>query len=311
MDYPKYFYPINSLNLFCLEENFNFLSSLYTKNKLPKVIMLSGSKGSGKSTLINHFLISIFDEKNYDKKELKILETSDIYYQYKNEIFQNIISLHGSNYDTVKIENIRNLKKNILQSSLLNNDRFIILDDAELFNINSLNALLKIIEEPNKNNYFILINNKSKPLLDTIRSRCIEIKIIPNENQRLLTINKLAKLHNIDITLNPEKSKLSPGNFLKFNYICNELNISVNKDFLSNFSLLLNLYKKNKDIMFINLIYFLADFYFKISKDEDIIKKDKIYEMKTFVFDNLSKYLRYNLSQNSLINAITNKLSNE
>ena len=37
---------------------------------------------------------------------------------------------------------------------------------------------LKIIEEPNKNNYFILINNKSKNLIDTIKSRCIEIKII-------------------------------------------------------------------------------------------------------------------------------------
>ena len=63
--------------------------------------------------------------------------------------------------------------------------------------------------------------------------------------------------------------------------------------------------------MFINLIYFLADFYFKNLKDEDIIKKDKIYEMKSFVFDNLNKYLTFNLSQNSLINAITNKLSNE
>ena len=62
--------------------------------------------------------------------------------------------------------------------------------------------LLKIIEEPNKNNYFILINNKSKPLLETIKSRCIEIKIIQNEHQRLSTINKLSKLYNIDITLN-------------------------------------------------------------------------------------------------------------
>ena len=64
-------------------------------------------------------------------KNFKIIETSDIYKQFKNEIFQNIIFLNGSNYDTTKIENIRNLK-NILQSSLLNNDRFIILDDAEL-----------------------------------------------------------------------------------------------------------------------------------------------------------------------------------
>ena len=38
--------------------------------------------------------------------------------------------------------------------------------------------LLKIIEEPSKKNYFILINNKSKPILDTIKSRSLEIKII-------------------------------------------------------------------------------------------------------------------------------------
>ena len=28
--------------------------------------MLTGNKGSGKSTLVNHFLFSIFDENNYD-----------------------------------------------------------------------------------------------------------------------------------------------------------------------------------------------------------------------------------------------------
>ena len=32
--------------------------------------MLTGDKGSGKSTLINHFLFSIFDEKNYNKKKI-------------------------------------------------------------------------------------------------------------------------------------------------------------------------------------------------------------------------------------------------
>ena len=70
MDYPKYFYPNNSLKLFGLEQDFNFLSSLYLKDKLPKVLMLSGLKGSGKSTLINHLLFFIFDENNYNKSKL-------------------------------------------------------------------------------------------------------------------------------------------------------------------------------------------------------------------------------------------------
>ena len=30
--------------------------------------MLSGQKGSGKSTLINHLLFYIFDKNNYDEK---------------------------------------------------------------------------------------------------------------------------------------------------------------------------------------------------------------------------------------------------
>ena len=48
---------------------------------------------------------------------------------------------------------------------------------------------LKIIEEPTKNNYFIFINNKTKPILETIKSRSLELKIILNkiiiEQQRL------------------------------------------------------------------------------------------------------------------------------
>ena len=62
MTYPSFFESKNSLNLFSLEKDFNFFSSLYTKKKLPNILMLSGPKGSGKSTLINHFLFSIFDE---------------------------------------------------------------------------------------------------------------------------------------------------------------------------------------------------------------------------------------------------------
>ena len=310
MEYPKYFNPKNSRNLYGLENDFNFLTSLYSIKKLPKVLMLTGNKGCGKSTLINHFLFSIFDKKNYNKSGLSLLESSTLFYQFKNDIFQNIIYVKGLNFKSVKVEDIRNLKLKILQSSIINKDRFIVLDDVELFNTNSLNALLKIIEEPSKNNYFILINNKRKPLIDTIRSRSIEFKIILSEKVRIDTINKLIKLNNIEIVLDPETSQLSPGNFMKFNYICNEFDISTDKEFLENLSLLLNLYKKNKDSLFIDVVFYLAECYFKSLNNKSNIKSDKIYEIKSFVIKNLNKYITFNLSQNSLINAINSKLNN-
>ena len=310
MEFPIYFDSKNSLNLYGLEKNFTFLSNLYTAKKFPKVLMLSGLKGCGKSTLINHFLCSIFDVTNYNKDEFKISESSILLKQLKNNIFQNIIFLKGSDFKYIKVEDIRNLKSKIFQSSIINKERFIILDDVELFNINSLNALLKLIEEPSKKNYFILINNKTKPLIDTIKSRCLEFKVILDENKRIEIITKLVNSYKLDTFLDPNQSKLTPGNFLKFNYICNENKISLSNNFSDNLSLLLNLYKKNKDTVFINLVFYLADCFFKELKKKNIVKIDKFYEDKAYVLDNLNKFFTFNLGQNSLINAINSKLNN-
>ena len=309
MEYPKYFNPKNSVNLYGLQKNFLFLSSLYTNKKLPKVLMLSGAKGSGKSTLINHLLFSIFDENNYNNKKFNLINNSIFFNQFKSNIFQNIIYLKGSDFKTIKVEDIRNLKSKILQTTIINRDRFIILDDIELFNINSLNALLKIIEEPSKNNYFFLINNKSKPLLETIKSRSLELKIILSKKTKIEIINELIKYHKIEIFLDPVSSNLTPGAYIKFNYIFKELNISINSKFPDNLSLLLNLHKKNKDSLFIDIILYLTDSYFKNLKVRNIIESNNSFENKHFILNNLNKYLTFNLNHNSLINAINNKLN--
>ena len=45
-------------------------------------------------------------------------------------------------------------------------------------------------------------------------------------------------------------------------------------------------------------------------RDKNTIEIDKFYENKAYVLDNLNKFFTFNLSQNSLINAINNKLNN-
>ena len=103
MEYPIYFDPKNSLKLYGLKKDFNFLSSLYSNKRFPKILMLTGSRGCGKATLINHFLFSIFDKKNYNEKLLNISESSSLYKQFKNNIFQNIIYLNGIDYSSTKL----------------------------------------------------------------------------------------------------------------------------------------------------------------------------------------------------------------
>tara|TARA_A100001015_G_scaffold10588_1_gene12793 strand:+ start:126 stop:1061 length:936 start_codon:yes stop_codon:yes gene_type:complete len=311
MNYPVFFDSKNSLNLFGLKENFEFISKLYSKKNLPKVLMFTGNKGSGKSTIINHFLYSIFDIDNYDKKTFSISKNSIILKQFQKNIFSNINYINGADYKSVKIEDIRKFKKHILQSTISKKDRFIIFDDIELFNQNSLNSLLKIIEEPSQKNYFFLINNKGKPLIETIKSRALEVKIILNEKQRLEIINKLVNLHKLDLILDPKSSQLSPGNFVKFNFICNEYDILPTNNFEENLSLLLDLYKRKKDILIINLLFYLADQYLRYINGKNLLKNEKIFEIKNYILDNLNNFILYNINQNSLINAIEEKLNHE
>ena len=77
-----------------------------------------------------------------------------------------------------------------------------------------------------------------------MKSRALEIKIILNENQRLKIIDNLIKLYETDLIIEPKNSQLTPGNFIKFNYIAQEFNISPLNDFVENLSIILNLYKK-------------------------------------------------------------------
>ena len=86
MNYPAYFDSKNSLKLFGFQDNFKFLSTLYKINNLPKVLMFTGNKGSGKATLVNHFLFSIFDEKNYNKTNFSLLNISILF--LKNFFFK-------------------------------------------------------------------------------------------------------------------------------------------------------------------------------------------------------------------------------
>jgi DNA polymerase III subunit delta' len=309
MNLPIYFNPKKTHQLYGLSENFNFLKELFIKKKIPKVLMLSGKKGLGKFTLINHLMHFIFESKNYDVKSYILNSNSAFHIQLLNNTFTNIIYLSGTDYQNSKIENIRDLKKRIYQTSISDKPRFIIFDDVELFNNNSLNALLKLLEEPTKNNFFFLIHNNSKPLLETVKSRCLDIKVILNEKKKINIIESLIKRHNINPILDPKSSQLTPGNFIKFNYIFDEYNISPNEDFSKNLEILLNLFKKDKNIMFIDMVSFLTDNYFNTLKNRNLFTNEKIIEYKTFVYENINKYFIYNLNQNALLNNINNKIN--
>ena len=81
MTFPIYFNTKKTVNLFGLSENFNFIKNLYLANKLPKVLMLSGKKGSGKSTIAQIIKIILKTKYNLNVVNFSI----DDYYKTSEE----------------------------------------------------------------------------------------------------------------------------------------------------------------------------------------------------------------------------------
>ncbi len=306
------FDPIRSLKLISLERNLKDLITLFEKETLPNVLMISGKKGIGKFTLINHFLNYVFNKNTktpYDLENNTINENSIFYTSVLNQACQDVIYLNLNN-KKLKIDDIRNLKTLLSKKTLNLNHRFIVIDEVEFLNVNSSNALLKILEEPSKNNIFILINNNQSKVLETISSRCIINNIFLDPVSSRKIIKFLIENNNLESVIDPDTTDLTPGAFLEFNNILLQNKITLENDILETISLLLLSYKKSKNISIINLCNFLIEEHFhkmivldKKNIDYFLILKDKIVEL-------LKDLVNYNLNVLSVINSIKYKLKN-
>lgn len=74
--------------------------------------------------------------------------------------------------------------------------RVVLVPQADIMTEEAQNALLKTLEEPNKNTYFILSTDDEYAMLQTIRSRCQTVRLhrtSPSQDSRLLDGAKLSE----------------------------------------------------------------------------------------------------------------------
>ena len=250
--------PSNQTNLYGLDENLRFFIALYKENKLPNKILLSGEKGIGKSTLAYHlinFILSENEEHVYDENNLKINELNKSFKLINNNVNPNFQLIDISpGLKSINVDQIRDLIKNINKSSLNNKPNFILIDNSEYLNKNSINALLKDLEEPNNKTYFILINNRKK-LLPTLTSRCMNFNIYLSYSNSIKVINELLN----DDIFNHINHELihyyfSPGNIYNLFCIAKTNNINLKETDLISFLKLMiknNFFKKDTFLKYI------------------------------------------------------------
>ena len=305
--------PFNQMNLFGLDKYINELIYLYNSDKLPNKILLSGQKGTGKSTLAYHFINFVLSKDEEFSYNLNNFEINP-----KNHSFQTIVNMTNINFFLIDIKvedkfidinQIRELILNLTKSSFNNKPRFILIDNIEFLNVNSVNALLKVLEEPSSNVHFILINNNKK-VLSTLLSRCINFKISLSHRESLQIANKLLD-SDVDNLINKDLINYysTPGN------IYNLINFSINNDYdLKNINLrqfLERIIKDNhykKESSFQYLIFDFVEFY--LSRIETSVSLN-VREKYSYFLKRISDTKKFNLDQESLFIEFKDKILNE
>ncbi len=296
--------PFNQTKLFGLDKYINELIKLENLDKLPNIILLSGQKGLGKSTLAYHFInyvLSKNEDYNYDQNRFIINPENRSFKTILNKSNTNLTSIDiNDDKKFIDIAQIRELISNLKKSSLNDKPRFVLIDNIEFLNINSVNSLLKVIEEPSHNVYFILINN-NKRIIRTLLSRCINFKISLSHEESLEIAQSLIGT-NLEESINKDLVNyyFTPGNifhlinFAKKNSY--DLKNFTLKDFLE---VVINKgdFKKNSSIEY--LIFDFVEFYFsKINASLNIHLKyqyfiKKINDTKKFNLDYESLFMEF------------------
>ena len=277
---------------------FNKLIELYNNNNLPNKILLSGTKGIGKSLLVNQLVNYIYSEND-----------SNLFIE--NNSHPNIFKIYKEkDKKYIEISKIREMIQFQNRSSLNNKIRSIIIDDLEYLTINSTNALLKSVEEPNENILFILINNSAGKILDTLRSRCIEFNLLLKYNE----IKKIVDIYfNDEIYLNiPKDFKIyynSPSFLIGLIEFFNENCVDFKNLTIENFiiDLIKNKYYLKNQFICDHLNVFVELYFYK-----NINCSKKIpYKIKEYFYLKLSQIKKYNLDLETFFLEFEEKLLSE
>ena len=304
--------PSTQINLFEHKKIFNQLYKLYKNDNLPNKILLSGEKGIGKSTLAYHLINFVLSENeeypydyennkiNYDNKSYKLIQNKS------NPNFQLIDVLQDRK--NIDINQIRELIINLNKSSFNKKKRFVLIDNIELLNLNSINALLKILEEPNDNINFILINNNRR-LLPTLKSRCLNFKVFLTKDQSIRIVNKLLN-DDINTIINKKLFNYysTPGKLLKLINLSNEHNLDLaNSDLNTTLTTIIKdkIYKKDKSI--IEIVYSFIELYFRNNISSKNISLLKSYH---YFLEKINNTKIYNLDEETLFMEFEDKILN-
>ncbi|MBU2530403.1 MAG: AAA family ATPase [Elusimicrobia bacterium] len=218
----------------------NHLKALLLSKRVPPSIIFNGPQGIGKFIAAKEFAKSINCtheiEKEYDSSlslfqnesktetktaadEVKPCNICSSCKQIENGAHPDVriidfdFQAHLLNKDikeqkSLKIDTVREFSNYAYKKALLSKHKIFIINNADTLTTEAQNAMLKLLEEPPKNTFFILISSQKNLFLTTVLSRCHTIEFGPLSNEH---VEEILARNNISLDEAALLSQFSSG----------------------------------------------------------------------------------------------------
>ncbi|MFA5603871.1 MAG: hypothetical protein WDA12_03400 [Bacilli bacterium] len=189
--------------------------------------------------------------------------------QINNGTYNNLILIDSESI-IIKKEVVETLQKELSNKSIDGNKRIYIINNCEKLNTQSSNSILKFLEEPENDIIAILITDNKYQLLETITSRCLNIRLLDDKKT---TDDSLSTKEKIAMNLFNKKTEMNK-------FIDNEHS----DEFIDNIIKFITHYEKNK---IQTLLYLNKMWHEKVKDKSDMIVA---FDIMTLFYNDMLTY---------------------
>ena len=169
-----------------LDQQQLLLSKQITQIKLPHAILINGVEGAGKGELSRWLIqtLSCTTPENDQQVLLPCKICKSCLLHSSNTYPDHFFIESGGK--SIGVDQVRQVSRFFEKKAQLGQCKTALIADAHHMTVSAANALLKTLEEPNADNYIVLLTSEVDTLLPTIISRCFIIDIRPPVGEKLL-----------------------------------------------------------------------------------------------------------------------------
>lgn len=200
------------------KKQWQLLCGATNNQKLPHALLFGGVKGLGKFNFALAFARKLLCDSSIGEdpacgqcKACQLLAAGS------HPDFRHVGLEEKS--QAIKIDQIRELVIALGKTPQIGQRHCVIIDPADVLNVNAANALLKLLEEPPGDAVFILISHRLSRLPATIRSRCQKLMFsVPTEEQGLEWLREEGYEPNSEVLSQANGAPLLARSFLESDY---------------------------------------------------------------------------------------------